>query len=401
MTIWPFLPNWRRQPYLVSREYRTEIITSRSGREQRRAMRQTPRKRIEYLTGVKGDCLRDFDRQVVASQREGRTIPERVRFVTLPSGLGSGATSVTIDPVPSWIAADAALMLVNGADQSVRTVASVVGTTVNFVESEAVIWPAGTRLHPALDGYLEATIPSQLMAFAHRVWRGVVDVSVIFHVDPGSEPEEDAGSAAATLAGREVFLTRPNRWTPISLNRLQEGAQSVDYGFGRVRRFFPVEFSTRLWEGSYTGCDFDNADELRQFFARMKGKQGEFYMPTWQADLVPTAGLTSAGTTITVSGTETDSTFSSSTVFKAIAVRKLDGTWITRTVTNIAPSGGNSEITVGAAWGEDVALGSIDMVSWLPVWRFASDILTMEWPRITVAETRMSFQMLENLEVEA
>lgn len=395
MTIWPFLPNWRRQPYSVTREYRTEIITSRSGREQRRAMRQTPRKRIEYLTGVKGDCLREFDREMVSAQREQRTIPERIRFVPI-SGLGSGGTSVTIDPAPSWIVEDARLVLVNGADQSLRTVASVVGTTVTFDETEAVVWPAGTRLHPALDGYLDATIAAPLLSP-----RGVVDISVVFSVDPGSEPVEDEGTASTTLSGREVFLKRPNNWLPISLNRLQEGAQSVDYGFGRVTRFFPVGFSTRLWEGTYTGCDFDHADELRMFFARMKGRQGEFYMPTWQADLVPTAALTSAGTTITVSGTETDTTFSDNTVYKAIAVRKLDGTWITRTVTNIALSGGNSEITVGAAWGEDVALGNIDMVSWLPVWRFATDILTMEWPRITVAETRMSFQMLENLEVEA
>ncbi len=396
MTIWPFPPNIRHGAYEVSREYRTEIIVSRAGKEQRRALRQTPRKRIEYLTGQTGDCLRAFDRSMLTAQRTRLSIPERVRFVRLDAGLAGSATSVVIDPVPAWIVEDAELMLVNGSDHVIRTVASVVGTTVTFDESEAAAWPAGTRLHPSLQGYLATTIAAPVISP-----RGVIEVSVSFEVDPGTEPVEDDGAAAATLNGREVFLNRPNRWMPINLGRVQEGAGDVDYGFGRVQRFFPIEFSTRMWEAAYTGCDFDHADDLRQFFDRMKGMRGEFYMPTFQADMIPASALTSAGATITVSGTATASAFNGDTVFAGVAVKKSDGTWLTRTVSSIAPSGGNSVLTVGAAWGENVALADIAMVSWLPVWRFASDILTMSWPREDVAEMRLPFKMIESLAVEA
>jgi hypothetical protein len=394
-TVWPFLPNIRREAFVVAREYRTDIIVSRSGKEQRRALRQTPRKRIEYLTGVGGDCLRDFDLSMKTAQREQLAIPDRVRFVRLASGLGGSVDSVVISPFPSWIVADAELLLVSGSRVAARTVESVVGTTVTFVETEAASWPAGTRLHPSLHGFLNANITAPLVSP-----RGVVNVSVVFEVDPGEEPPEDIGTAPVTFASREAFLTRPNRWRQISLNRKQDAAADADYGFGRVRRFFPIEFATRLWEADYTGCDFDRAEAIRQFFDRMQGRRGEFYMPTWQRDLVPIVALTSAGTTITVEGTGAQA-YSGDTVFKAIGVRKKNGTWLLRTVSSIAPSGGtNSALTISAAWGENVAVADIDMVSWLPVWRFSSDILSTSWAREDVAEMRLALQMIENLTAE-
>lgn len=395
-TIWPFAPNLRQAPYQVTREYRTDIITSRSGREQARALRQTPRKRIEYVTSQTGDCMRSFWRSMATAQREQLVIPDRVRFVRLGGGgLPAGNTSITVDPVPSWITEGTSLMLVNRSEHALRTVVSIIGTSITFTETDLIDWPAETRLHPVLSGYLNESILAPLIS-----QRGVIQVQVVFEVDPGFDPAEDAGTATTTLNGREVFLTRPNRWMPINQTWIQQEVGKVDYGFGPVWRFFPVEFTSMMWDAGYTGCNAETSDALRQFFDRMKGRRGEFYMPTWQPDMLPVSGVTAAGTTITVTGTEIDSIYSDSTTHKAIGLRQSDGTWITRTVTGIAPSGGNSVITVGAAWGSTIAASAISMLSWLPMWRFSSDILTMNWVRETVAEVRMPMQIIETLAAE-
>src|SRR5262245_35873674 len=214
-TIFPFGPSLKRAPYEVTREYRTEIITSRSGREQRRALRQTPRKRIEYLSALCDDNTRAFDRAMVNAQRIELAIPERVRFVRFDDGLPPGFSALTIDPVPSWIFAGASLILTGGMTNAVRTVESVSGTTVAFEETDAIAWPPGTRLSPSLTGYLDPSIPAPLVNRSHNT----VEASITFHVDPGSEPVEDQGTASATLAGREVFLTVPNRWQEIGIDR--------------------------------------------------------------------------------------------------------------------------------------------------------------------------------------
>lgn len=393
-TVWPFLPDFRRASYDVTREYRTEILVSRNGKEQARALRQTPRKRIEYLTAQTGDCLRDFHRSMVNAQREQLAIPNRVIYTTIVE-LPGGNTVLTIDPLPDWVVEGAVLMLVNGKRHSLRTVASVIGTSVTFDESDVLTWPAGSRLHPAFVGYLSSNIPGPIISP-----RGLNEVSVSFEVDPGSDEPEDEGSAATTLGGREVFLQRPDRWIPVRFDHVQEGSGDVDYGHGRVVRYFPVEFSTIIWEAQYTGCDYDRCDELRQFFDRMDGRRGEFYMPTFLPDLVPTSGITAAGTTVSVSGLGLEDKFDGSTVFGALALKTVDGTWITRTVSSVADVGLGATITVGAAWGQTVTQANIAMISWMPVWRFASDILTMSWRRETVANVKMSFQMIEKLAVE-
>lgn len=65
------------RPYTVRREYKTEIITARSGREQRRALRATPRKTIEFQTTLNESNARDFARQMVAAQARELQLPAR------------------------------------------------------------------------------------------------------------------------------------------------------------------------------------------------------------------------------------------------------------------------------------------------------------------------------------
>ena len=73
---------------------------------------------------------------------------------------------------------------------------SIVGTTVTFTTFDADAWPYGTRLHAALDGYLDAQIPVSLYVGRRR---DIADISVTFHVDPGSGIVEDEGAAETAM----------------------------------------------------------------------------------------------------------------------------------------------------------------------------------------------------------
>ncbi|MDH3233769.1 MAG: hypothetical protein OEQ29_09575 [Alphaproteobacteria bacterium] len=393
-TLWPFGPNLQLAPFRVQREYRTDIITSRNGKEQRRALRATPRKKIEFTIVVSNDCRRSFDDFMVDGQRLQLAMADRPRFITLPSGVGAGSDNIIVALVPTWIIVGSELILVDKARQGIRTINSIDavtgGTKITFDENEALSWPSGTRLHPSLNGYLDVAIRTPKPAR-----RETADVAVAYHVDPGFEPPEDVGAATAEFDGRELFLLRPVSWQPVNLRRIQDAA-SVDYGFGRRQRFFPIGFSSRLWQAAYSGCDFATSDALRQFFDRHRGQWQEFFMPTWDQDLIPTAGIASAGTTLTVEGVSVASIYNSSTVYRAVAVRLKSGAWITKKIASIvAASGDVSTINVTSAWGQTVALDEISFVSWLPLWRFASDILTTEWRRENVATARLNLQILE------
>ncbi len=592
-TLWPFSPNLRSADYAVHREYRTDMIVSRAGREQRRALRQTPRKRVEFVSSQSGDCLRDLNDLMVTAQRLQLAIADRPRFTILTLGIGAASNTAFVAPLPSWIIVGAELVLVDKARQAIRTVNAIVsgpsgGWTVTFDEIDTVAWPVGTRLHASLNGYL-----NERLVASRTSPRGILETRIVYHVDPGVEAAEavndkenwiertdDPGSASWTAVGtpivvtgladpfggmrafsieddnpaafelsvssnddlldgvrvngscyvkrdpaatafilmrmnldatldrvdfkynpvddavnvtaigdatlhgsgieiidsdwrriwadveysvgdlnrmslypaagipgsfpafssaavgtniysgpqittinpvvphefvenlttnvpadglprfkgRELWLTEPVRWLPVAKRFLQEGAAEIDYGFGTVQRFFPVPFTSRLWQATYSGCDYATSDAFRQFFDRLKGRLGEFFMPTFNADLVPTVALTTAGTTMVVDGSNIATVYDGSVVFTALAVRLKTGTWLARKIDSIvAGSGDVSTITLASTWGQEIALADIDKVCWLPMWRFATDILTTVWRRDNLATVSMSLQMIEYL----
>lgn len=388
--LFDVLPNLWAGPYEVTREYRTEIITSRSGKEQRRALRDTPRVRVSYTAVKAGDCLRDFDNAFRTAQRAQALIADRATFVTTTATLSSGGGSVTVSSAPDWLVTDAEVVLATVGAVARRTVSGVAGTTVSFVETDTNTFPAGSRLYRGYVGWLAGELSQPRVST-----RGVVEAAVEFVVDPLVGVAEALGTAGTTLGGREVFLRKPDAFTPVDLVRSMPFGE-VDYGLNALTRFWPQAFTQQTWAASYTSEDATHIATIRQFFDRMEGRRGEFYMPTWTNDLPLAAGITGGGTTMTVAGGDATA-FDANTVYAAVAIRKTDQTWAVNTVTDIAPSGGNSVFTVGTAWGGSIALADVDMVCWMPVWRFASDAMTLVYRRTGVATARLAFTTIENL----
>lgn len=389
--IWPFRSMLGR-PFNVRREYRTEIFTSRSGREQRRALRQTPRKRIAFDVSLIGDDWRNFRRSMVRDLRRKLISYEAPRFATLAAEM-AGGDECEVTAAAAWLRAGQAIMLIDDARMAHRTIRSVVGTTVTFTGSGLDTWPAGTKLHAALDGRLAADVATAVR------YRHVTDVQVSFEATPGSELEPLQGTAAATFNDREVLLSRPNVWMPVEVLH-EQLREAVDYGHGTIATFHPVTFTAQVRQGAYYALGLEAADALQAFFDRMKGQRGEFYMPSFEDDL-PLAAIAGSGTTsLTVTGTDVAEIFAGSTVYEAIAVFLTDGTVLYNRVTDIEESAGNSLLTVATAWGQDIAPAGVTRISWMPVWRLASDIMEIEWDFDTLARTSLAMRMLEDLAPE-
>ena len=117
-------------------------------------------------------------------------------------------------------------------------------------------------------------------------------------------------------------------------------------------------------------------------------------MPTWENDLVPDAVAGSGTTSLVVKGDDAANAYGGSTVFKALAVHFNDNTFEYNTVTNVTPGAGVSTLTVGTAWSQNIDPTLIRRISWMPACRFASDILTTEWPIDGVGACAWPFRRL-------
>ena len=375
-TLWPYKPTG---PYAITRSFQTDIITSRNGTEQRRALRFTPRLSARYQTFIRNDQMSLAENRLKALQNAPAVIADHGRYVAMAAA-SAGATAITITTPPAWIAEGQIIVL--GCSDAV-VVSGVSGSTVSLDAPLGDAWADGTIVRPGLFGLLDGQLRTD------RIKPTAATLSVSLQVYPGAEPPEDEGTAT-TFNGLEVFTFDPDWRASPSLEYIYP-VEQVDYGFGRTAQFRPIDRSQTLYEAEFAGLSPASAQAIEQVFLRAKGRRGEFYHSTCRPDMALAADA--SGTSFTVRGTDIASLFGSvdySQVSQAIEIVQRNGTRVRRLVTDISAGSGVSTITVDSS--VSLTTAGTARISWMPVVRFASDDLMTEWVTPRIARIRAAFQ---------
>lgn len=392
--VWSFKPNWR-DSFRVSRAYRTDIFTSRSKRETRRALRDTPKRDFEFSSVMDRAEQREFDALMWKAQDKPFIAPDWSRRTTISLDAAASTDVLTFDAVPSWLVEGRALFL---WDRRTRPTAvyvdSIDGTEVTLTDSLADAWPAGSVVVPGPVGMFAG----ELRTTKHT--NAVKTVRAMFSVEAGSEPVPTPAAAPVTHNGREVFTLRPN-WAGEIDESMMWPSEMVDFNRGATASFRPFPFPSMLRRANFVGENIAAVQEIEDLFDRMKGQRGEFYMPTGSPDIVAKQAL--GGNNIRVDGLQMIEDFADSRIHKAICVRLRDGTQLYRTVTSIHQSlvwPEDALFDLDTPWPYSIPLEDVLWISWMPVYRFASDILTLDWLTAEVAQCELSMRSLEALPAE-
>ena len=396
---WLFEPSWppSGQTYQITYSFLTEVIVSRSGREQRIANRSSPRRSVAYQCLLAHDKLREFKDLMWHWQHRAFVLPELTRFIDSQLAQEIDTASMTFAQVPSWMVPGATVWVAFQGFTELRTVDHVEGNAVVFRNEATAVWPAGTRAYPALTGNMASTMsaPSQTNA--------VAQLDLRFDVTPLSEPRISPPLPERTFNGRELFLKKPN-WAQAVNSEVSHEVQTLDYGRGPVARFAPVKYGYEVRQATYLNRNAAEAEEIREFFYRLKGRQGEFYMPTWEYDFVPKTAAPAGTYGLRIAGTTFAGQYGESTVHKAVFVLMHDGSLVLRKVLSVAAvsdsSGEDSLIQVEEAWDREISVDKIVMCGWMPAWRMVSDNLTVEWLTNSVAQVTLNMMTLEDLPAE-
>ena len=386
--LWPAVPNWKESVNEIH-EWRTEIITSRSGREQRRALRQTPRVSFEYTALLSGDRYQTWSRSVSYGQAEAYLAAHPAESVMLTTPLASPAVTFNVASVPPWLVAGASCVLALGRNIELVEIGSIVGLLVTLADSTAASFPPGAGLHPAVICRAADVLSSRQQT------NTTAEVSVRLNVEPGFNIALDPGSVGTVFNGREVFLKKPN-WAEAPSIDYEAFVEKLDFGFGRVSYAAPRDFRTRATRATFVGRTPAEARAVTQFVNRMKGQQGEFYLPSFTSDL-PAVVLTGGASIMTFPGANWHLLYGTDTVRRAVAVTLADGTVIMNRILAWSNVSGNSRATMATAWPVTVAPSGIRSISWCPVCRLASDSITVEWLASGVAQFVLPMRNVEDL----
>jgi hypothetical protein len=386
--LWPHEPNWSA-PYRVTRSFLTDINTSRSKKERRRALRDIPRLSIAFGALVSNATQRAADQFMRGGQNAPAVVPDFSRYAALTGSSSAGASTLTMASPPAWVAVGQILVLCapNGTREAVVADA-VAGSTITTLDPIENAWASGRIVRPGIFGLMKDSIRTSW----HKPNASGFDIELAAY--PGGEPPEDEGTASDTFNGLEVVTIDPDWSGSPKMDHIWP-VEQVDKGYGRTAQFRPVTRMQGVIEQQFTGLSSAQAQAFEQVFLRAKGMRGSFYRSTCKPDMVLNANAT-ASTTIVVQGRDIADDFASSnfaSISQAIEIIKRDGTRLRRLVTDINASGGNTALVLNAS--VTITTANVARISWLPRTRFAADDLTTEWVSPRFANIRAVFQTVD------
>lgn len=385
--IWRYPPNWANG-YTTNYAYKTEMWSSRSGKEVRRALRHNPRFYSEFEIQLSKGRLAEFETQLAGWQNRPFSMPDYADFSLLTSASAIGTDTVEVDAVESWMQAPGeTLILSNGNEMSMHTITDIVGSTLTLSPILTQDWPVGTRAYRARTGYVAGAM--QVDTPTNMVGRA----RIRFDALPRSGLPESV-PAVDTIEGREIFLKRPN-WATAPQVELTADMETVDFGRGTAAYFRIKEFTTKSVRATYTCMSRQEVREIREFFRRQFGMRGEFLAPTWKPDLVMAADILAGNNAMVVEGVDVFDYLNGSTVYQFVLVVKTDGTRVLNRVLSMTRNITTTTLSCQFPW-PAVDTEDVVMVCWMPAWTLASDILTVNWVTDRVAQVSLTMRTIEN-----
>ena len=366
----PFKPNWSNA-LEVTLSCKTEIFTSRSGKEQRRALRSTPRRRVDFTSLAHQSDVVAFNRLVATKQNADFLFPDWTRAAQ-SHGIASGATFLSLrELAPEWVNTGRQVFLCDGDTLTPVTVASADAYTVELTAPVTQDYSGATVLRPVYAGLL-ATISSNLNT------SNTVSVNVSYDVTPGSVPNSANLFFPYVVDGKEVF-SFPWNWGEAIGAEFAWSVENVDYDRGVITTHRPIDFGTVGQSATVLRDDAYQIDYMQRFIERQKGQLGEFWMPSGTEDMTLAANISNGASALTVAGIDIANGYGLSEVYKGVALYLRDGRKVYRKIDGIIVSGGNSVMSVSAAFTFGITTGDIAKISWMRPARFTSDEVSLEY----------------------
>lgn len=389
--LFPFQPNWN-ESFKVELSYKTEIIVSRNFKEQRFALRTQPRKQVSFTINPRRGRLSAFMDEFSSQQQAAYVVAEPTRSVVVSTVAMAGDSALYLEgaAAPVWAASGAYLVVSGAAGPELVLVDTALPGVLVLDQPLSNDVAAGARVSPGLVGRVSQSLSGQLLTNM----TGKFDID--FAADPGLNIVEGVTSAPLAFNGRELFLLKPN-WRTSPNFTLEGLLETTDYGRGRVEHFAPVNFNQAGLRLEFLQKTSAEVEALCQFFHRMKGQQGEFYMPTWGDDFDLSIGCAAGASVLDTPGVAKANMLGSSTIYRAAIAFFKDGTYQVNKIATLAAASGNSRFSFVSPWAKALNDSTVKLMCWLPVWRLAVDTMTLEWPTAVAAQTQLTMRALEDL----
>lgn len=376
ITLFSVAPDWN-EGMEETFEFLTDVLKSYDDSEQRRGLRQLPRRAMRYraLTLNARDAA-GMESLIWGWQNQPYGVPWWQDAQPLTADVGIGSFVIPVDTADRQFAVGGLVAIwVDEYTFEALSITTVAAHSVTCSSPTQFAWKAGpgTRVLPIF----LCRLPASVDISRHSSEIDQVDLNFI---GEAAQPSPAPTTSPTQFKGFDVLELAPN-WDQAPLKRSYKRSMvTIDPKVG------PIEVVDK-GGSAVVGQEFPwwldthpNVTTFRAFMLRRFGQLNPFWLPTWDQDLVLAADVGTTETDISIKSEFYTRFFFPSPARRFIAFIPIDGSGnVYRKITGAVDNGdGTESLTLESAVGKNFAKGTT-MVSFLTLARLASDSVSIKW----------------------
>jgi hypothetical protein len=389
ITLFSIAPEWG-EGMEETIEYLTDVLKAYSDNEQRRALRQLPRRAMRYraLTLNARDAA-GMESLVWGWQNQPYGVPWWPDAQPLLSDIAIGTFVIPVDTADRQFAAGGLLAIwVDEFTFEALSIDTVADHSVTVTSPTQFAWKGGpgTRVIPIFLCRLPAS--ADVTRYSSEI-----DQMDLAFIGEAGQPSPAPSISPTQYKGFDVLEVPPN-WANAPLKRSYKRSMvTIDPKIGPIEVVDKGGSAIVGQEFPYWLDTHPNVTAFRAFILRRLGQFSPFWIPTWDQDLVLFQDVLS-----TDSGIRIESEFYSRFLFptpsrRFIAFIPIDGSGnVYRKVTSAVDNGdGTENLVLDSPTGKNFGM-TTTMVSFLTFARLGSDSASIKWDSSEHAESILTLQ---------
>jgi hypothetical protein len=278
LPVWSIRPNWKGG-ILERLEWLTDVITSSSGAEQRRALRLSPRRSFEITINPTQNERTFVDLLLHKLGSSDWLFPVWIDKARLAASVEEGDERITFDNTYREHGVGGLALLYK--DAWTWEVVSIGGQDANGLDLDVPLdgdWTKGTSIYPLRQARLQNE--TELNALSSRVGEAVLLWTMVEANEwPAISPDDQI------FEGMPVLTTAPNRSSTLTTNHTRlavdrDNMVGIPYRRDPAGRAFQVQSHSFMRHGRQQQAAF------RSMLYWLRGRQRALWLPSFNEDIV-------------------------------------------------------------------------------------------------------------------
>lgn len=271
---WLYSPDWN--DVVEERlEWLTNVITSQTGAEQRRARRLSPRQSFEFSIITADIGRQRFEQQIYVNGSRVWSIPIYCDGQRLMQALSIGNTEIALTTAGYDLKADGLIMLQFGDVSELYKISEIYDNRVTLTQPIRTVWPVNTVVYPVKTGYLANT--PQIT----RLTDSIIKARVRFAINEHNNYSKDY--VFTQYRDKPVFEV-PSDWSEDLTSEYYRLTKQIDNQTGLVTTVDTAGRAFVVQRHRWVAFTRVEHDMLRRFFYYLNGRQKSIWLSSQNSD---------------------------------------------------------------------------------------------------------------------